>query len=651
MAHGDESGLFWEDPPKRTRARARAVVSAPAQPPECNWKPPTNLPDLRGRKTLSIDCETHDPDLKEKGPGVRRDGYIVGVAIAGEDLPGRYYPVAHGGGGNLDKDLVFDWLRDELTGYDGEVVGAHLLYDLDYLAEQDIHFGKAKFHDVQVAEPLLDENRLSYSLETLAQERLGIGKDEEMLRRACDAYGIRDVKSGLWQLPAKFVGAYAEGDVNVPLDLLRVQTQELEREGLLDLFDLESRLIPMLLAMRRRGVRVLEGKIEEVRARMAQTRQAAFDVLGTDDVWSAASLAMMFDDAGIEYPRTPKTGKPSFTRPWLEAQTDSLSPAVMEARRWDTAINTFVDGHLSAAIDGRIHCQFNQLKSDDGGTVSGRFSSSNPNLQNIPSRDPEITPLMRGLFVPEEGEDWLRFDYSQVEYRLLAHYSRGPGAADARQKFNDDPDTDFHAMCGEMAGKPGPENRKRVKNINFGKVYGSGAATMAKTMGGSLEEAMAFIELYDRELPWVKKTLDAASDAAAKNGVIVTLLGRKARFDLWEPKAWGAKGVLRYEEACEKWGEKKIKRFRTYKALNSLLQGGAADVLKKAMADIWDAGICDVLGAPLLTVHDELDWSKAHTAEAEEAAKEVKYMMEHAVDLRVPLIADREDGPNWGELK
>lgn len=280
--------------------------------------------------------------------------------------------------------------------------------------------------------------------------------------------------------------------------------------------------------------------------------------------------------------------------------------------------------------------------------------NSNPNLQNIPARDDELAPLVRGLFLPEEGEDWERKDLSQIEYRFLVHYARGEGADEARRRYHDDPDLSFHKMCGEMFGltaeEMAGERYKRIKNTNFCKVYGGGVGRLATTFGVTLEEARRFNDEYEHELPFVMTTFEAAEELAQTRGYIKTILGRRRRFPLWEPRRYDPKAVpLPYEEAKAEYGA--IRRAKTRNALSGLLQGGAADFLKKGMVDIWESGVCDVLGPSLLTVHDELDDSVPRTKIGDEAARESLRLMENAIRLRVPVTADADRGKNWGDCK
>lgn len=652
----DSVGFFWQDLPQEKARGERAAVVRPMPPiPVTGWAPPSEFPRLEAAKVLAIDCETKDPSLLEQGPGsIRRDGHIVGISVGTEDGRRWYFPMRHEvGGGNMDAEQVLRWAKDELTRPGQTKVGANLLYDCEWLASEgvDITNGDPKFKDVQWQEALIDENAKSYSLETLGQKYLGEGKTSNELYQWCaSAYGgVADGKqrANIYRAPASLVGPYAEGDCDLPLRIARMQQARLESEELLGVADLENALIPMLLAMRRRGVRVdreAGNSLSEELAQQLEHMRAQFNDI---DIWSAASIAAACDVAGAPYLRTAK-GNPSFTSAWLAAQEHPFLTAVNKMRRIDKLRGTFIDGHaLGHLVNGRVHAQFHPLRGDDNGTVSGRFSSSLPNLQNIPSRDDELAPLIRGLFLPDEGQRWVRFDWSQIEYRLLVHYARGGGADGARAQYRDDPTTDFHRMVSELTGI----DRKPAKNINFGLVYGMGVKKMAASLGRSEEATRALFEQYHKTLPFVKETFDAASQMAGQRGYTRTLLGRRRRFELWEPRQWDKDAeACGKEAATAAWGNS-IRRAYTHKALNSILQGGAADIMKKAMVDIWNAGICNVLGAPLVTVHDELGWSAAHTREADEALRECGRIMETCVTLRVPLRAEREEGPNWGNLE
>jgi len=234
------------------------AVQLPMFVPESDWRPPrlVDLPAWGDAKRVAIDCETNDKYLMQLGVGVRRGGYIAGVSIAIEDGPSFYLPVAHQGGDNMeDVGQTFDYLRYNAKRFKGEAVGANISYDLDYLWEQNIEFPEIKyFRDIQVADPLIYELHNSYSLDNIAK-RYGLpGKDETFLREAAAAYGV-DPKSGMWQLPARYVGRYAEVDVEQPLAALRRQERLIDEKDLWKIYNLESQVTPVLVRMRRRGVR------------------------------------------------------------------------------------------------------------------------------------------------------------------------------------------------------------------------------------------------------------------------------------------------------------------------------------------------------------------------------------------------------------
>lgn len=625
---------------------------------------PTEFPRLRGRKRIALDLETHDPELKQKGPGVRRGAYIVGVAVAPDKGQGQYLPIAHREGHNHDPAKVLGWLKDELKDYDGAITGANLNYDFDFLAQVGVHAPKASIEDVQLAEPLLDENAFSYSLDRLGQDYLGRGKNEAAL---VEKYGKR-WKEKMRELPSHEVAPYAVEDVELPLEIIEKQLKRIEEEDLGRVWDVERRLPPMLLHMRRKGVLVDVPKAErlslELKVKLNTLQHKLNKMAGRKEVSadSAADLAQIYDKKKILYPRT-KRGAPSFTKDWLKVQEDPISALVSQIRRLRVMKNTFVDGYvLGDSLKGsdgwRIHTEFNQLRSDDGGTVSGRFSSSHPNLQNIPSRDEELAPLVRGLFLPELGKQWFCRDWSQIEFRLLVHYAAlvgAPGGEEAAEMFIKDHKTDYHEFVIGLTGL----GRKPAKNFNFGKVYGMGLGKMARMMGLTIEECKPLDEIYDAKVPFAKKMYKDTSNRAKQRGYIRTILGRKRRFNMWEPSDWEAskkvtattwERALAYtkDETEPHWHGQRLRRAYTYKALNALLQGSAADLMKLAMVEIWESGLCEHLDVQL-TVHDELDGSVGKSKREQEALREMHYIMENCLKLEIPILSSGKEGSNWAE--
>ena len=656
----------------------------------------TEFPDLRDCKRFAIDVETCDPQLKELGPGVRRGAFIAGVSV-GYTHDGKrysnYYPIRHEHGTNLDPDNVMRYLRDNVCGADQECVGTNLLYDLDFLEEEGVKV-RGKLFDVQVAEPLIDEDKRGrYDLGSLSEDYLGIGKKEdELYQYLADHYGgsaTRATQAGrIWKAPGDIAAPYACSDVENPLGIIHKQLEIIEAQNLTEVWQLEQDLQPMLLAMRRRGVRIDEEQarsgIRDTNSRIDAMRQLLLD---NNVVASTASTIGKYCDLmGISYPLTPKSGQPSITDGWLQDHLDDeVLAAVSEVRKAEKSSGTFLQGLLRHAVNGRVHALFNQLNSDKYGTVSGRFSSSNPNLQNQPSRDPVMFKLIRGAFVPEPGELWGGADYSQIEYRLLVEYAfrefkGGKKSRELMQRFIENPSTDMHEEVAIMVFND-PDMRGPGKGINFGMVYGLGLEALIESLGFPRDECIRILDTYHAEMPFAKAIYRTAQERATARGWIRTLGGRVRRFNTWEPKVpwqaaegtfndllkewmkWDGKEwkrdlqnrpkAMRWEEAQTEYEGIVLERAKTYTALNALLQGSAADIMKRSMVDIWKSGVCDVLGAPLLTVHDELNWSVPDTKEGREAFDESVRIMESVYSdrIKIPLKVDAKLGANWSEVK
>lgn len=660
-------GIFWDDTPLHTRGQAPRI--APPLP-ETDWKLPTELPSLAGQGLIAIDVETFDPDLRTRGPGAGRDGYICGVAVGTQAGYRQYFPVRHQNGPNMDQAQVFGWLSEQLSTNTPKV-GANLLYDLEYFAAAGVKVC-GPFYDVQIAEPLLDETQLSYSLENIARRRIGEGKRHEQMNDwLIGAYGKDNIKSNIWRAPPQVVGPYAEGDVDLPLRIFADQEPHLQRENLWDLFQTEAGLVPMLLAMRQRGVRVNIDKAEALRQQVLDRQKKALAQIKSTtgiepDIWASDSIAKLFDHLGIEYPRTEKTNAPSFRKGWLEQVTNPVAKLLVEARRLDKFRGTFLEGYiLEGHVKGRLYCQFHQLRSDEGGTVSGRFSSSLPNLQNIPIRDPELGPLIRELFVPEENQDWFKMDWSQIEFRLAVHYAsklRLYGSDKVVEQYQTDPSTDYHQVTAQLTGLP----RKEAKSINFGIIYGLGMEALCTSLGVDREEGETIVRQYNSKLPFVRPLYNKVMWHAREHGEIKTLSGRKRRFKMWTKNeftaddTWAKGKTIWSEDTLREEGRFVLDKddggklvggeYRAYvhKALNALLQGSAADIMKKAMLQIWESGVVASLGAPHLTVHDELDGSLPRTPEATEALAELRNIMQTCVSLEIPLVSDQSIAPSWG---
>ena len=421
----------------------------------------------------------------------------------------------------------------------------------------------------------------------------------------------------------------------------------LEKEECVSIFKLESSLIPVILDMKTRGVRVDVDEAEKTKKQMAQQEKKLLDEITKDtgiaiEPWVSTSIAKVFDFFGLQYSRTEKSRSPSFTKQFLSNHSHPVAKKIVKIRELNKANTTFVETILNHAHNGRIHCDFHPLRTDDGGTVTGRFSSSNPNLQQIPSRDLEIKKAIRGLFIPEEKCKWGSFDYASQEPRWLAHYCANAGESYRHYLIDEvvtmykEGKADFHQMVADMA----KISRKEAKTVNLGIMYGMGRKKLADTLAITEEEAIELLNTYNQKVPFVKDLATRVSNFAQEKGMIRTHSGRKCRFDMWEPKGFGVKRALPLEQAVKEY--QNIQRAFTYKALNRLIQGSSADQTKKAMVDCYSEGLC-----PMLTVHDELCFN----IESDEQVKKIKEIMTTCIpDLNIPFEVDVELGQNWGEV-
>jgi DNA polymerase I-like protein with 3'-5' exonuclease and polymerase domains len=610
--------------------------------PDTEWVMPEELKDLRGHKEIAIDLETNDPYLTELGSGnVTGKGHIAGIAVAVEGWSG-YFPVYHEQGGNLDKNLVFSWLKDIFNQPDTTFIFHNAMYDVCWLRSAGLEV-KGKIVDTMIAASLIDENRMSYQLNTLARHYVGLGKDEKILVEAAKDYGL-DPKKDLWRLPALFVGQYAERDAEATLKLWKRLETELYQQELWDIFNLEIKLFPCLVDMRFKGVRVDLEKADNIKKdlmkREAKIVNRIKELTGVDvEIHAARSIAVAFDKLKLPYDRTEKSKEPSFTKNFLQNHPHELARCIADAREINKAHTTFIDSITKHAHNGRIHADINQIRSDQGGTVTGRFSMSNPNLQQIPARHPELGPMIRSIFIPEENCKWGSFDYSQQEPRILVHYAKlqnleGVDEIVGAYKAGD---ADFHQVVADMAGI----ERTQAKTINLGLMYGMGKNKLMSELGLMKESAEKLIQQYHSKAPFVKKLMDNVSRKANDRGKIRTLLGRSCHFDLWQPVQFGVFKPLPLEQARKEYDEP-LKRAFTYKALNKLIQGSAADMTKKSMVSLYEHGII-----PHIQIHDEVDISVESNAKAEEIIE----IMESAVELKIPNKVDYESGESWGQIK
>ena len=613
------------------------------------WVPVEALPVTPdGIKEIAIDLETKDPRLRSHGPGwPTGNGEVVGIAIAYEGF-NSYFPFGHEGGGNLDKGHIKKWFTREIAKYPADKIFHNAAYDVGWLRRLGIKV-EGRLIDTMLAAPLIDENRRYYSLNAVCYAYLGEMKSEAALREAAAEFGV-DPKAEMYKLPAAYVGEYAEADARLTLELWQHLKALLSQEDLWQIFDLEAEVLPLCIKMTWNGVRIDLEKAERLKQKLLRETKAVLSKIKKEtgvavELWAAASISKVFDYHNIPYGRT-KTGLPSFTKNFLQNHPHPVAQQIAQARETDKIGNTFLSSIFRYAEKGRIHGHINQLRSEGGGTVTGRLSMANPNLQQIPARNPRFAKAIRGLFLPEESEKFASLDYSQQEPRILVHYAsltgkRGLTGSDLFvQAYREDPKTDFHQMVADIAKIP----RRQAKTINLALLYGMGQTKLAEQLDLTPEEAKEIISQYHVQVPFVKELQDFIQRRVGGpmgTGFVRSLLGRKCRFNLWEPNLFVSSKALPKEQAVIEYGSN-IKRAYTYRALNRLIQSSAADQTKRAMVEIYKTG-----KVPLIQIHDELAFSVKDLKEAQE----IQEVMENAVELKVPSPTDISLGETWGTLQ
>ena len=629
------------------------MIQRPLFAAQTEWFPPDDFPDLSKYDEIAIDLETKDPDLKTKGSSsMRGQGDVVGIAIAVKDWSG-YYPIAHESGPNMERKKVLGWFADVLKT-NADKIFHNAIYDMCWIHRLGFKV-QGTIVDTMIMTSLVDENRFRYDLNSVAQHYTGMGKNESALQEAAKEWGI-DPKAEMYKLPAMYVGEYAERDAEVTLALWQELKKEIEHQDLQSIVEIEQKVFPCILDMKIKGVRVSESQVDQLDHQLKKSYDKYIKRIHDDtgiypEVWAAKSIELVCNKLGIDdFDRTEKTKKPSFTKNYLKNHKHKVLRAIASARELDKLKNTFLESIKNYVYKGRIHADIHQLKGDFGGTITGRLSYSNPNLQQLPNYT-NIGKGIRSIFMPEEGHRWGCFDYSQQEPRLVVHYALATlgttgvqSIADKYDEAGENPDdpkiqkaADFHSMVAEIADI----DRGQAKTINLGLFYGMGKAKLQAQLGVTDQVARNLLATYHSKVPFVKQLIHHTMDRAQQRGWIRTILGRKCRFNMWEPATFGMHKPQTFDDACMEHGSRNIKRAFTYKALNKLIQGSAADMTKRAMINLRESGI-----TPMIQLHDELNVSY----ENKEEAVKIKEIMEQAVPLKVPNKVDFEDGECWGDI-
>ena len=661
--------------------------------------------DLQGIDIVAVDLETYDPDLKTKGSGaVRNVGYVCGIGVCtGKQT--LYFPIRHAMSGNLDPKNTWETLNKKLFQNSNiKKVFHNAMYDVCWIRAESGLMPKGELLDTMIAASVIDENRMRYTLDSISKDYLTESKYKYDLQdKSLKEYGIKDPLNSMHKLPYSLVKDYAEQDVKLTLKLWNIFEPKLketlfvnpegEKKILEKIFKLETDLFPCLVDMKFKGVRVDVEKAKQFGNELETEREQLIKDIHKEtgikiEIWASASIKKLLDQQQIkDYKTTPKSGMPQLPKQYLRTHKNKYLRMIARARECDKAKSAFVEGLLSFVHKGRIHADINQIRSDQGGTVTGRFSMSNPNLQQVPAKG-EIGKRIREIFIPEEECTWGSFDYSQQEPRIVVNYALKwdlPGTDSLADAYSADPKTDFHKIVADMAKIP----RSQAKTINLGLFYGMGKMKLQKELGLTPQQARNLFYEYHSKGPFIKELSNGLIEFAEEHELIYTLGDRFCRFNRWEPydKQWNAElgrfeieikiEEKKYNEEKEEWqtitsykyepvpvltkeqaklkyheqypDDKEYNNFNghyrlafTYRALNRLVQGSAADMTKQAMVNLYKAGIL-----PHIQIHDELCVSIPD----EETAQKVKNIMENAIRLRIPNKVDYASGKNWGDIK
>jgi DNA polymerase-1 len=584
---------------------------------------------LNKAPVISFDTETTSTEE------MRAD--IVGISLAIQEGEGYYIPTGHSAGNNLPLKKVIEALKGPLTNPKIGKIAHNAKYDYIVLAKHGLHVSPLTF-DTMLAEFIIDPSSRQLGLKNLAFVKLGeeMTHIEELIGKGKKQISMADVA-------IESAAPYAVADAETTLRLMPIQIQELKRvngEKLLEEIDLP--LTPVLADMEMSGIALDLPFFEEtsirLQKRMSEIEKKVFESVGKPfNINSTQQLSdVLFKNLGLEPPdKGNKTASGHFSTSAgvldLLRGKHPVVDLILEHRELAKIKSTYVDA-LQAALNsdtGCVHTSYSQT-----GAVTGRLSSSNPNLQNIPIRTEEGRRIRNG-FVAGKGKVLLSVDYSQIELRIVAHMAQDEGMLAAFRAGED-----IHATTAKAIYGVGPEAvtknmRRHAKAINFGLIYGMSVFGLTRTTDLTLAEAENFVKAYFQKFPGIKKYLDGIRRQAAQQGYVETLLGRRRYFPALQQSKQNVQ----------------IKNREEREAINAPIQGTAADIMKIAMLKIPSALKEATLSAKmLLQVHDELVL-ECPKRELEETARLVKETMASAYELSIPLSTDARYGDNWGEMK
>lgn len=624
-----------------------------------HWKP------TDGRIYAAMDIETDDPYINDFGPGaIRNLGKILGVGIYCPQLGlDDYYD---------PKDAI---VKDLLADRNAVVIFHNAVYDLDWLHNwQETYYDvNARIEDTMTRQSLIDTYSPSFKLDYCCKVFDLEGKNkadtiEAWYEEHTGKAGKLAIKN-LKDIPRNIVGKYCKQDAKATYDLFCAQQPVLEKEELTHANDIECRLYPWLLKVRRTGIRIdniARQKLSDDVTKECEEYEADFyKKYGDVNINSNKQLQELWARLGLPYEYS-KEGSISFgydqmleflnggdqlnMTPAQKEVAHAVAKDILQIREYRKLLDTFVDGQfVDLQYNGRMYtCLYPSKRDGSGGTVTGRFSSANPNLQQVPAHS-EWGKQTRSIFIPEDGCYLGAFDYKQIEYRLFTHFAQGEEGKAAQHLYHENPNLDYHEMGQRMMGWWYPDDewankeaRHMMKRLSFGNLYGLKAKTFSEHFKWDLlkshpnckqsdlyQLAFDLQKQYQEKVPFIKVTNEAIMKVGQKRGYVKTLSGKRQRMPP-NPSKGGDD---------------------SYKLINYLVQGSAGDVFKKGVCvDAWEAGVFDVL-VPHLMVHDEMVFSIPKTKAGYEACCALKDCMANAYNLKVPLGVDTEIGPDWGHCK
>ena len=550
---------------------------------------------------LTLDMETHDPAIGDRrGAGWPfKDFEILGMAYKKDGAEALF---------TSDTDVMKDLVLGAKS-----LIMHNAQYDLGCLHRIGASYSSKTVIDTVLLAKLFDNTLMSYSLDNLSKDFLGARKDYAALEQAASSLGLRKYMSAMKQMFESFpdlVIKYAKQDVELTYGLAQMFKSHLYQDGL-NLIPFYSDLLKALTLWRSKGVRInldqVAVSIDALNALHDQHLEIFYSYCPGVNIESTKQLAAAVRELGLT-PGMSAKGGDSVDAAWRKQQDHPAITALEEAKKFQKLRREFVEGVAARCEDGKLYPEINIM----GAAETGRFSSSNPNIQQIPKRDPIASELVTNIFLPYEGESWYSLDFSSQEPRLQVHYAylaKCRGAEPLVKSFLENPQHDLHQQVADLAGI----DRKQAKTINLGISYGMGITKLSQSLRIEEKEGRALLKRYKELAPYLSDLNKAVQASGEKKGYIKTLLGRRLRMDYLKP----------------------------YKALNKLVQGSAADQTAMALVQAYREGL-----PVMFSVHDSIELSSP----TEEAAIRMKHIMETIATLEVPCYSEILKGKNWGKV-